>query len=120
MLHGQALTQVLSNTTVLGDYIQTELYLISMLLAAGCRYHTDIQRARSLKDRQRQLISHLIEVSNQISEMAADDPWKLVQRIFEYGFFFNGLAQVCPPSTRAPGMHDESRLPLFLLDSLSY
>ena len=47
--------------------------------------------------------------------MAADDPWKLVQRIFEYGFFFNGLAQVCPPRICAPGPHDESRLAFFHL-----
>ena len=90
--------------------IETKPSWVASGLAAGRRYRTDIQRARSLRERQRQLILHLREVSTQISAMAADDPWKLVQRVFEYGFFFNGLAQVCPPRIRAPVLHEQNGL----------
>ena len=60
-----------------------------------CRYRTDFQPKRMLREKQKHLLSHLKQVSGQISEMAANDPWKLIQRAFEYGFLLNGLAQVC-------------------------
>lgn len=59
-----------------------------------CRYRTDFQPKRMLKEKQKHLLSHLKQVSGQISDMAANDPWKLIQRAFEYGFLLNGLAQV--------------------------
>lgn len=61
------------------------------------RYRTDLQPRRILREKQKQLVSHCVQVSGAIADMAASDPWKLVQLAFEYGFFFNGLAQVCAP-----------------------
>lgn len=60
-----------------------------------CRYRTDFQPKRMLREKQKHLLSHLKQVSGHISEMAANNPWKLIQRAFEYGFLLNGLAQVC-------------------------
>lgn len=58
------------------------------------RYRTDFQPRWMLREKRKQLVSHCVHVSYALMDMAAADPWKLVQRAFEYGFFFNGLAQV--------------------------
>lgn len=60
------------------------------------RYRTDLQPRRVLREKQKQLVSHMMQVSGQIRDMAAADPWKLLQRSLEYAFFLNGLAQVRP------------------------
>ena len=50
-----------------------------------------------MREKRKELVSHCIHISGTIMDMIASDPWKLVQRTFEYGFFINGLAQVQTP-----------------------
>ncbi len=58
------------------------------------RYRTEYQPKRMLREKQKHLLSNLKMVSSHVSDMAVNDPWKLIQRAFEYGFLLNGLAQV--------------------------
>ena len=62
--------------------------------AVHCRYRTDFQHRWRLRDKQKELASHCLEFSSAVMDMAASNPWKLLQRAFELGFFVNGLAQV--------------------------
>ena len=76
---------------------EARVSIMAHLYLTGHRYHryrTDFQPRWMLREKRKQLVSHCIHLSSALMDMAAADPWKLVQRAFEYGFFFNGLAQV--------------------------